>query len=92
MVSVEPGRALGVDRVGAPDALEEGDAREREADGDERLLDVPLVEAADEEELGEPPRRPRRRAIPTSAEMREARPGAVGDPAPDLPAEEAPRS
>ena len=40
-------------RVGAPDALDERAEREREADGDEHLLDGPPVERPDEDELDE---------------------------------------
>src|SRR5690606_3610150 len=55
-------------RVGAPHALEQRDGREREADGDEHLLDVPLVQRADEQELGE---RGRGRADHRPGEQRE---------------------
>ena len=50
---LEPGRSLDEHRIGAPDAIEEGHRGEREAHRDEELLDVPLVQPADQHELGE---------------------------------------
>ncbi len=63
------------------------DAR-READGDEHLLDVPLVERPDEHELGD---RGDERADDEADEHadEQSAPAAVADAAPDLPAEEA---
>ena len=46
------GAGYGLD-VRAPDALDERDERDREADGDEHLLDVALVERPDQDELDE---------------------------------------
>jgi hypothetical protein len=40
-------------RVGAPDAADERDERELQADGDEHLLDVTRVERTDQDQLDE---------------------------------------
>ena len=50
---MQPRRHLVRARVGPPDPLHERHEREREANRDERLLDVPLVERPDQDELDE---------------------------------------